>query len=278
MDSSTSTIPSEMPAGTVEHEQPVEHYQNSQLPDIAGKSFVNPEAKYTSSSSHQTKSESGSPPEKADMIANSAYSRHRLQRRQTLWKIENLRVLILCSLVGLPMIAFTVITISLVFGYKVSATACPNPGLCPNDETINGTDAENYYYVDFPAAGLAFIASWSSTVSFTLVGALMAIYSYAAAHQFLRLSCCNRPDISYPTPYQMSMLIRVLNAEILALYDIIWTHLKEAFWDRKHHRTARKTPRLLQGSIVVFVIGVLARQVQSQFLPSPVENHVETLC
>ena len=73
-------------------------------------------------------------------------------------------IILLCLLVTIPMVAFTATILQLVFGYRVDDMQCAHQELCPKNGLNNNIDTVDNYYVDFPAARLAFVASWSSTV------------------------------------------------------------------------------------------------------------------
>jgi hypothetical protein len=81
------------------------------------------------------------------------------------WRLEVRKVFLMCLCVTIPMLLFTIIILWLVLGHQVSAAQCPYAELCPSNDTFEGTFGGSYYYVDYPAARLAFVASWSSTVS-----------------------------------------------------------------------------------------------------------------
>jgi hypothetical protein len=76
------------------------------------------------------------------------------------------------------------------------------------------------YYVDFPAGRLACVSSLSSTISFTLVAALMTTYGFVVAQQILCLSTSSSASGISPTPRETSTVIRILNAEVPLLRDL----------------------------------------------------------
>jgi hypothetical protein len=161
------------------------------------------------------------------------------------------------------MTAFTITTLSLIFRNRIHEEDCPYPELCPPHEKFNGTDPETHYIVDFPAAQLVFIASWSSTVSFTLISLVMSIYAFTAARQLLDLSESDLNGKAAPTPYQMSMLIRVLNSELMALWGMACHLVADAFWRRKQSSEGpiRKSIPVLRTSVSIFVTALVGRYV-----------------
>jgi len=119
------------------------------------------------------------------------------------------------------MAAFTVALIVLVFLNRVDLDHCPYPELCPY---INqrGPSNSSAYYVDVSVGRLAFVASLSSTVSFALIASLMTMYGYVVAKQLLQASKEDNSGDLLPTPQKLSHLIRMLNAEVMLLYEIIF--------------------------------------------------------
>ena len=162
------------------------------------------------------------------------------------------KIFLLSMLIVAPMIAFTAVLLWLIFGHLINNRDCPNPDLCQPRSERNYTFGKGDYLVDLPAARLVFIASWSSTVSFTLVGVMMSIYSYVVARQWLHLSHSGISD-ALPTPYQTNTLFRVLNSELPSLVIAI----RDMF--RKSKR--EKTPPLLRSSVAIFASGIMIRCV-----------------
>jgi hypothetical protein len=106
--------------------------------------------------------------EKLSECPTEASLPHRRRRNWNPCRVEVRKILALCLSIAIPMITFTTIVMWLVLGHKMTATQCPYQELCPNNGTFENTRATTFYYVDYPAARLAFVASWSSTVSYTL--------------------------------------------------------------------------------------------------------------
>lgn len=179
------------------------------------------------------------------------------------WKGHNRRIVLVCCLIFLPMTAFTITILSLIFANRINELACPIPELCPGPGVFNVTNTATHYIVDFPAAQLVFIASWSSTLSFSLISTIMTIYAYTTARQLLALSDSSKEAGSaFLTPYQLGILIRVLNAELMVLWSMMCHLLKDIFWrrSRSEARVRRKAP-IVQTGIIVFLVALLGRYV-----------------
>ena len=173
------------------------------------------------------------------------------------------RILLACSIVVIPMVVFTIIMIWAVFAHSLSRSDCPFPELCPGQDLVNST-LRAHYYIDFSAARLAFISSLASTISFALVSVLMMIYAYSTASQLLNSSEDHSRQKVLPSPYQTSMLIRVLNAEMLALYELAESKIKSVFWHSERSSDAGRKPHApgtLRRGILVLLLCIAARYV-----------------
>ena len=171
------------------------------------------------------------------------------------------KVMFMCLLILVPMLLFTSVLLWLIFGHTIDRTPCPYPQLCPVDQQLDRSPSTSDYIVDFPAAQLVFVASWSSTISLSLVGLIMALYAHIAAHQWLQLSNGQGKD-GLPTPYQTSLMLRILNAELLPLLDIGWKAIKIHSWrSSKSAFKKPRTPLLLRMTTAIFVFGLGLRQV-----------------
>lgn len=166
------------------------------------------------------------------------------------------RILWQSCLVTIPMIASSTIVIYIVHANLVSESR-PDKALSP--QLVN-TTSENRYLVDFPAARLAFISSWSATISFALLGVLMALYSYVNAASYLRISE-NHENESLPGPDHATMLLRLLNAEFSVFFELAFAALRNVFWDHERTEGTSQAPPLLRNCSAVFTVGVVARLV-----------------
>lgn len=165
------------------------------------------------------------------------------------------RIILQSLLVSLPMLASSFVVIYIVYANLVNGQ-CPDHALCSN--TSNETYS-NQYLIDFPAARLAFVSSGSATVSFALLGVLMSMYAYVNAASLMRTS---RSSVgrSLPTSDQVSNVLKLLNAEMMVLWDLMYTKVKRVFW---HHEAnddiTRSSPGLLRRCTMVLGMGIAAR-------------------
>lgn len=123
------------------------------------------------------------------------------------WRVGNWKIVALCLAVTVPMIAFTATILWLVFAHLVADTHCPHEELCPANGTFEGNRDDGYYYVDYAAARLAFVSSWSSTVGITMRKPLLTpadklpdqSFSCRLSHGAVLLFCCSPVDQSLDT-------------------------------------------------------------------------------
>lgn len=176
------------------------------------------------------------------------------------------KIILACALVCVPMIAFTITIICIVFIHQVDLNYCPSPNLCYKPHA--GVKAESSdYYVDFPVGRLAFVSSLSSTISFTLVAALMMIYGYVAAHQLFGKSCSTDEHGTLPSPYEFTVIIRLLNAEVFVLWAMRDRLLSNLFGWRYTRRQAKSLESpLLRQSLLVFFFALFSRCVNQNRL------------
>ncbi|KAK7191620.1 hypothetical protein PSPO01_02069 [Paraphaeosphaeria sporulosa] len=172
------------------------------------------------------------------------------------WERYTQKIVLHCSIVTAPMLVSSLVILYIVYA-NVVTPSCASQELCPASGLIN-TTSRAFYYIDFPAAQLAFVSSWSATVSFALVGFLMAFASYANAAALLKASEGEEQD-DLPTPHQMSVLLRVLNAEMMILWDLATVKVKNVFWHReKEADTVKRSSPILNTSVVVLLVSIVA--------------------
>lgn len=178
------------------------------------------------------------------------------------------KISLYCLAIVTPMIASCSIITWIVFANLVHER-CQVKELCHEQDTTN-TTSKDHFYVDFPAARLAFIASGSSTVSFALIGLLMTVYAYTNAATFLHVSSGVQPE-SLPTPHQLSILLRVINAEWMVLWDLSISKLKEVFWDSQDDAdSAPRSPPILKHGTATLIAGIFARYLKQKMSNSKV--------
>ncbi|KAF2442235.1 hypothetical protein P171DRAFT_487485 [Karstenula rhodostoma CBS 690.94] len=171
------------------------------------------------------------------------------------WQQYTQKIVLHCLVVTTPMLVSSLVILYIVYANLVTPS-CASKELCPATGLVN-TTSRAFYYIDFPAAQLAFVSSWSATVSFALDGFLMAFASYANANALLRASEGGEQD-DLPTPHQMSVLLRVLNAKMMVLWDLAIMKVKNVFWHRETEaETVKCSSPILNTNVVVLLVSIV---------------------
>jgi hypothetical protein len=89
----------------------------------------------------------------------------------------------------------------------------------------------------------------------------MTMYGYSIAAQLLRASAFEQKSGIELTPYQVSLLIRTLGAEMLALFELSQPNGRRALRRLKPKDGHSATPDALRKAVVLLCLGVLGRYV-----------------
>jgi hypothetical protein len=179
---------------------------------------------------------------------------------QNPWKTYTRKIILSGSLVTVPMVAFVGAISWIVFANIIGLRDCPYPELCYEVNTGDTLRGSNYY-IDFPVGRIAFVASLSSAISFTLVGACMAMYGFIVARQLLETSRTSVQGKRLPSPYNITTIIRLLNAETTLLWDLSSRFLFRIF-RRRSTLMQKKTNRgfyVVRGCAIVFGLALVSR-------------------
>ena len=127
-----------------------------------------------------------------------------------------LEVSLASCLLIMPMLGLSIALIGLVY-----------TELMPDNRSTysegNRTDiplGSSAYYISYSATRLAFIASASSTLATVLITPAMVLFSYLAAH-YMAISSDAQHIRRLPSPYQLELLIRILDARFMAIWSFI---------------------------------------------------------
>lgn len=127
-----------------------------------------------------------------------------------------LEIYVALGAIAIPLFIFSTSLIALVFIRRVRNNQTPSSSLSFGIEE----DEPGVYYVRVSSTTLVLLASLSSSIAPTLVGFFMTLFSYFASQRMLKLS----EDVQYqnlPTPYQLVLLIKILDGGISALWQWI---------------------------------------------------------
>jgi hypothetical protein len=189
------------------------------------------------------------------------HERMKSRRQDEPGRTHRKRILAGGALVAVPMVIFTIVILALVFSNILEDTACPHGDICPEQPLVNIT-SKSHYYVDYPAARLVWISSFSSTVSFAMIGVIMAMFAYHSAAQLLAASSQSGEAKRLLSPYQTSLLLRILNSDYFSIWDtILYSRSKSsqrAVTQAKSCRDQRKQTLILH-STAILCLGIFAR-------------------
>ena len=134
-------------------------------------------------------------------------------------------------LVSIPLLAFSVVLLGLVFHFRVSHGHVPYSNL----DFPGSQDEAGVYYVNFGATMLIFVASWSSSLAPALVGFALTMFSFPIAHSYLQHSREQRKT-GLLTPYELSIVLRLLTGGTLGA---LWAWVKYLYtWRRRRQSQA----------------------------------------
>jgi hypothetical protein len=114
-------------------------------------------------------------------------------------------ILFAFGVLTVPMLIFSALLLGLIYHFRIVHNSFVSSNL-----RLNTThDESNVIYVRLSATTLTTIASWSSTVAPILVGCAVTLISYPVARGILLAGQDNKPK-DLPTPYQLSLMLRML--------------------------------------------------------------------
>jgi hypothetical protein len=176
------------------------------------------------------------------------------------------------------MVAATIALLSIVFSNMVDLNHCPYSDLCPY---TNGTGPANkyYYYVDTSVGLVAFISSFSSSISFTLVAAMMTLYGYIVARHMTDVSTVYDGESEMPSAYGLSMVIRLLNAEMVVLWDMFVQVYRKAMRNHQENVSLNRmrASRMLLLCRIVFLVSLSARYEIRNTQQEPTTDHFTSI-
>jgi hypothetical protein len=114
-------------------------------------------------------------------------------------------ILFAFGVLTVPMLIFSALLLGLIYHFRIVHNSFVSSNLRFNA----GYDESNVIYVRLSATTLTTIASWSSTLAPILVGCAVTLISYPVARGILLAGQDNKPK-DLPTPYQLSLMLRML--------------------------------------------------------------------
>lgn len=167
---------------------------------------------------------------------------HQGKMRGQLWEL-----LLASSLLILPMLGLSITLAGLVYTRLVP----DNDSTYSDDDHSNIPIGSSAYYISYPAMRLVFIASVSSTLATVLISPAMVVFSYLVAH-YIAASSDAREVHKLPSPYQLVLLIRMLDARIMAIWSFVCYSLNSK------GKTVRVMPELWRAAAMMSSLAFLA--------------------
>ena len=153
-------------------------------------------------------------------------------------------ILLSLAVITIPAVLLTAVLLGLITHNQVRQTYSALPGV-PDPQTTESTAL----LVNFSATRLLTVASWISTVSSLLPSFVMTLLSYPVARSILNASQ-KRNRAKLPTPYQLNMLLSVLNGSVGSL----WSWAKYQRWKRREPINSASKYSII-GLVFVTVLG-----------------------
>ena len=144
-----------------------------------------------------------------------------------------------------PMIVFSAVLMGLVYSHQM-----PDNNSSYSFENKTAIPLGSAYYVNYSATTLVYIASLSSTVATLLLSAAMVLFSYLLASKIAHQS--DNAEVSLlPSPYQLELLIRMIDGRIMALWSYV------LYFTGSRQRRIKIMPVLMQASILMMALLLL---------------------
>ena len=138
---------------------------------------------------------------------------------------QNLDILLASALLTLPMIILGIALMSMVHKYQM-----PDHNSTYSTGNRTGIALGSAYYVNISSSRLANVSSIASTVSMLLMSAAMVLFSYPLSRR-LTENCDRHRESTLPSPYQLTIMIKLIGGQPLAL----WSYIRYALGS-KHKR------------------------------------------
>ena len=150
------------------------------------------------------------------------------------------------ALLIVPMFTLAALLIGLVYKYRM-----PDQLSSYSLDNQTALPLGSAYYVNYSSTTLVYIASLSSTLSTLLIPAAMLLYSFVLANDLAKKS--DRAAVSnLPSPFQLNMLIKMVDGQLL----VLWSYIRYALGSKRQRIDV--VPSLQHAFIALVVLAVLA--------------------
>ena len=160
--------------------------------------------------------------------------------------VQKLEIGFASALLIVPMLTLAALLIGLVYRYRM-----PDHFSSYSLDNQTALPLGSAYYVNYSSTTLVYIASLSSTLSTLLIPAAMLLYSFVLANDLAKDS--DRAAVSnLPSPFQLDMLIKMVDGQLL----VLWSYIRYALGSKR--RRIHIVPSLQHASIALLALAVLA--------------------
>ena len=150
------------------------------------------------------------------------------------------------ALLIIPMLTLATLLIGLVYKYRM-----PDHSSSYSVNNQTALPLGSAYFVNYPSTTLVYIASLSSTLSTLLIPAAMLLYSFVLAKDLAK-DFDQAAVSNLPSPFQLDMLIKMVDGQLL----VLWSFIRYALGAKR--RRINIVPSLQHASTALLALAVLA--------------------
>lgn len=159
---------------------------------------------------------------------------------------QKLEIGLASALLIIPMLTLAALLIGLVYYYRM-----PDHFSSYSLDNQTALPLGSAYYINYSSTTLVYIASLSSTLSTLLIPAAMLLYSFVLANDLAKDS--DQAAVSkLPSPFQLEMLIKMVDGQLL----VLWSYIRYALSSKR--RRILIVPSLQHASIALLALALLA--------------------
>ena len=178
--------------------------------------------------------------------AHAEISKEKRDSRKSVMDGHKSELLIAFTMLTIPMVALSAILMALVYEYRMPNN---NSSYSYENETVKSLGSA--HFVDYSSTTLVYLASLSSTFSTLLIPAAMLLSSFPLANDLARSSDRSKV-LNLPSPYQLEMLIRMIDGRLM----VLWSYF--AYICGSKQRRTRVVPILWQAFTMLMALVILA--------------------
>ena len=153
-------------------------------------------------------------------------------------------IFVACAAIAVPMLLLSVLLLGIILCNSLQQ----HPKVSNTFRHTQAADSDDAaFYVNFSATELITAASWTSSIAPVLPTFFMALLSRSTAQKIMRLSEIGQYS-ELPTPYQLSLLLSILGAEIGSL----WQYMRYKRWKQRDN-----VVKAVHGALLLLILTTL---------------------